>query len=115
MAVTTSLRLISKRISEAVRRSTAAHGILPGDYALVGTFNERTDRISLTLATDRSIDDSHLYADTIQEIRRSFPESPQLTMYIGLVIRKVQNLDEVYFNSGDAEDKVDLTGMLERS
>jgi hypothetical protein len=115
MAVKASLRLICQRISKAVRKATAAHGILPGDYALVGTFNERTDRISLTLLTDCSMDDRRLYADIIQEIRRSFPESPEFTMYIGLVIRNGRNLDEVYLDSGGAEDQVDLTGMLEQS
>jgi hypothetical protein len=115
MAIKSSLSLIARRISQAVRASTAAQGLAPGDFALVGSFDERTDRISLTLGTDRQVDERRLYSDTFLQIRRLFPEFPQITMHVGLVIRSVQNLDEVYLDFNGAEDELDLTEMLERA
>ena len=85
---------------------------LPDDYVLVGSYDEDTERISLTLGTDRSVDDRQWYAEILQEIRRSFPDSPQITMHVGLVIRRVQSLDETYWDAGGTEDEVDLTELL---
>jgi hypothetical protein len=115
MALKPSLRFVAKRIAEAVERSAQGQGLAQGDYALAGTYDEKSDRISLTLGTDRKIDDRRWYADTLQEIRRAFPEAPQITMQIGIVVQKVTNLDEVYLNSMAAEDEFDLTLLLERS
>jgi hypothetical protein len=114
MAIKTSLRLIAKRVSRAVQASSANQGLLPGDYALAGSYDENTDRISLTLGTDRTVDELRWYSDTIDEIRRAFPEFPQITMQIGLVIRKVRSLDDVYLDSV-GEDERDLTEMFERT
>lgn len=114
MVIKRALRLIARRIATAVTRAAAAQGLDPGEYALVGSFDEQTDRISLTLGTDRPIDPSRLYADIIAEIRRQFPDFPQITYHIGLVIRRVGNLDEVYIEGAGAEDELDLTLMLER-
>ena len=114
MAIKTSLRPIVSRISEALRRSTTSQGMLPGDYAIIGSFDENTDRISLLLGTDQSIDSGQLYADSLQEIRRSFPEDPQFTMHVGLVIRKVQNVEEIYYDSIAGDDEIDLTELFER-
>src|SRR4051812_26909196 len=115
MAIKTSLRLITRRISRAVRESAARLGLAPGDYALVGSYDKKSDRISLTFGTNRTIDEDRLYSDILQEIRKSFPESPQITMFVGLVIRRVQNLDDIYINSFSEEDEEDLTEMLERT
>jgi hypothetical protein len=114
MAIKSSLRFISKRISDAVREATSKNGLAPGDYALVGSFDEASDRISLTLGTDHPVDDRRLYADTLAEIRRIFPDRPQITNQIGLVIRKVRNLEEVYLDN-TAEDEIDITELLEHS
>ena len=113
MALKGKLRLIARRISEAARRSSSLQGLLPGDYALAGTIDEATDQISLTLGTDRTIDGHRWYADTLQEIRRVFPEAPQITMQIGLVIRHVENLEEVYWEAAGSESERDFTEMLE--
>jgi hypothetical protein len=115
MAIKTSLRIIARRISDAVRRAASNQGLLPGDYALAGTYDEKTDRISLRLGTDRPIDERRWYADTIMEIRRSFPENPQITIHIGLVIRGVQSLEEIYWDLTDSEDEQDLTELLNRA
>ena len=115
MALKSSLKFISKRISQAVQNSAALQGLAPGDYALAGSYDQPTERISLTLGTDRSIDEGRWYADTLDEIRRLFPEFPYLTMHVGIVVRKVANLDEVYIDYADADDEMDLTEMLQHA
>jgi hypothetical protein len=114
MVIKRALRLIARRIAAAVEHSAADQGLTPDDYALIGSYDEHTDRISLAFGTDRSIDQSRLYADIIAEIRRQFPDFPQITYHIGLVIRRVGSLDEVYLEGAGAEDELDLTLMLER-
>lgn len=56
MVIKSSLRRITHKISEAVKKAASEAGLIPGDYALVGSFDAQTDRIDLTLGTDRSID-----------------------------------------------------------
>jgi hypothetical protein len=69
----------------------------------------------LTLGADRPIDERQWYADLLQAFRQSFPGHPQLAMHIGLVVRQVQDLDEVYLANLKVEDEIDLTDLLERS
>jgi hypothetical protein len=107
--------LISKRISQAVQRSASAQGLKSDDYTLLGSYDPESEQISLTLGTDHPIDERRWYSDTLDEIRRAFPESPHFTMHIGLVIRKVASLDDVYLFSAGSEDELDLTGMLQHS
>lgn len=114
MANKTSLRPIARRISKAVETVAQAEGLPSNDYALVGTYDEKTERISLTVGTDRPIDERRWYERILQEIRRQFPEAPEITMYIGLVIRRVTNLDEVYWDSYVGENEIDMTELLER-
>ena len=113
MAFKSSLRSVAQRISRAVRNSTSSQGLAPADYALAGSSDERTERISLTIGVDRQVDELRLYADTLREIRESFPESPQFTYHIGIVIRRVDDLDEIQFEPTAAEDEVDFTDLLE--
>jgi hypothetical protein len=82
---------------------------------MVGSFDPESERISLTLGTDRSIDETRWYSDTLQEIRRSFPESPYITMLVGIVIRKIANLDDIYHDPNGSENDLDLTDMLQHS
>jgi hypothetical protein len=114
MAIKTSLRLMARTISTAVRNYSARQGLHPGDYALVGTFDERTDRIRLTFGTDRKIDEQEWYSGLLREIGQAFPEFPQITMFIGLVVETVGSLDEVYCNLIVGEDEIDLTELFER-
>jgi hypothetical protein len=106
--------VIARTIARAVRSYASRHGLPPDDYALVGTFDEKTERIRLTFGTDRKIDELEWYSGLLEEIRRSFPSFPQITMNIGLVVKTVNNLDEIYLNHIVAEDESDLTELLER-
>lgn len=115
MAIKKSLRVIARRLSESVRKAALKQGIPRDQFALAGTYDEKTDRISLRLGTDHPVDERRWYADALQEIRRAFPEDPQITYHIGLVIRKVQSLEETYWDATDSEDEHDLTELLNRS
>lgn len=112
MALKPALRIIGRRLYEAASRSAHDQGLSPEDFALVGSYKESTDRIYLTLGTDHPVDDRRWYADTLQQIRQSFPDYPHITMHLGLVIRKVQNLDELYWDVASTEDEIDLTNYL---
>ena len=114
MALTTSMRFVAGRIARAVEEFAVAEGFAPGDYALVGSLDERTGRISLTLGTDRPIDEKRWYAGVLQSIRRAFNSTPEVMMYLGLVIQRVEGLDDLYASFLLGEDEVDLTELLER-
>ncbi|MGZ3318481.1 MAG: hypothetical protein ACXU95_14415, partial [Isosphaeraceae bacterium] len=62
MAIKTSLRIIARRLSEAVQKAALKQGIPPDDFALAGTYDEATDGIRLRLGTNRSVDERRLYA-----------------------------------------------------
>ncbi|MBV8233774.1 MAG: hypothetical protein JO329_27665 [Planctomycetaceae bacterium] len=114
MALKTSLRLIAKRIANAVKAYASNEGLPRGEYDLIRTYDNKNDQISLTFGTVRDIDERRWYAGILQEIRRSFPEYPQMTMFIGLVIREVRNPDEIYTNALVGEDEIDLTELFDR-
>jgi hypothetical protein len=115
MASKTSLRLIAKKIAEAVQTYAMSQGMPRSEYALLGASDEKTDRIRLVFGSVRTIDERHWYAGILQELRKTFADYPWITMNIGLVVENVQNLDDVYRHFPGDDDEVDLTEMLERS
>ena len=112
MAVSPSLRYTARQIARAARKAALDQGLSPDDYVLVGSFDGDSGRISLTFGTAHSVDDRRLYADTFAELRQLSPDYPQMTMHLGLVIRKVNNLEDAYLEIG-AEGDLDITDMLE--
>jgi hypothetical protein len=115
MAIGTSLRLVAKRISQSVKAYANSQGWAPGDYALAGTFDEKTERISLVFGTDREFDETQCYAGILRELRQAFSDSPSIIRQIGLVVLRVSSLDEVYLQSQIGQDERDLTDLLEHS
>ena len=115
MASKTSLRPAIRKIGEAVYTYATSQGFAKNDYALAGTFDPNSDRISLFLGTDRQIDEREWYGGILQEIRKSLSDYPWMIRNIGLVVENVNNLDEVYLHFASAEDESDLTELLERS
>jgi len=113
MAIKTSLRIIARRLSEAVQKAALKQGIPPDDFALAGTYDEATDRIRLRLGTNHPVDERRLYADAFEEIRRALPEIPHITLYVSLVIHKVESLEEIYWDATNFEDEHDLTDLTE--
>jgi len=113
MAIKTSLRIIARRLSEAVRKAALKQGIPPDQFALAGTYNEATDRIRLKLGTNHPVDERRLYADAFDEIRRALPEIPHITLHVSLVIQKVTSLEEIYWDATSSEDEHDLTDLTE--
>jgi hypothetical protein len=119
MAIKTSLRFIARAISKAASQATANQNLTSDEYVLSGTFDEDSEHLSLLLylITDKPVDERRLYAETLNAIRRAFPRDPQITMFIGLVIRKVatRNDYDLFQVSIGAVDETDITSLLERS
>src|SRR5208337_2896212 len=115
MASKTSLRPAIQKIAEAVYNYATTQGFAKNDYALAGTFDPNSDRVSLFFGTDRQIDEREWYAGILQEIRKSFSDYLWMIRNIGLVVEHVNNLDEVYLHFASAEDERDLNELLERS
>ncbi len=115
MAIKTSLRPIIRRIAEAIEDYAKDEGFSRGDYALAGTWDEKTDRISLVFGTDRGIDERRWYVGILQAIRQSLSDHPWMVRNIGLVVENVENLDEVYLHFSGGENETDLTELLERT
>ncbi len=115
MAIKASLIPFARKIAKAVDKYVSDQGLTKGEYALVGSWDEKTDRISLILGTGRRIDERQWYSGTLHAIREALADYPWMTRNIGLVVENVRNLDEVYLESPGGEDEVDLTELLERS
>jgi hypothetical protein len=113
MALKTSVKAIARRIATAVASYAAQQGLSFEDYALVGSFDEQTERFSLTFGTDRAIDERQWYSGLLTAIRQAFPEHPQMTMHIGLVVQNVSNLDEMDAQNSLNANEIDLTDLLE--
>jgi hypothetical protein len=115
MAIQTALRPVARRIAEPDRTFASSQGVPREDYNLLGAWDERTDHIRLFLGTTRQIEGRQWHAGIHQVLRQAFSDHPWIPMNIGLVVRNVRNLDDVYYNFPLAEDENDLTDLLERS
>ncbi|MFO0950858.1 MAG: hypothetical protein U0835_06820 [Isosphaeraceae bacterium] len=118
MAIKTSLTFVARAVSRAVAAAASAQNLTTDDFILSGSFDEDSEHISLLLylTGGRGVDEKRLYVDTFTAIRRAFPRDPQISMYVGLVIRKVSSRDEydLYQPSIGAADETDITYLLER-
>ena len=114
MALKTSLNLIARRIAQAVLRFAAAEGWPREDFALAGTYDENTERISLTFGTDHHFEEKACYSGIFRELRREFNDHPELIMHIGLIVRQVTSIDEIIWDGDTGGDVVDLTDLLDR-
>ena len=81
---------------------------------MAGAFDENTERISLFFWADRKIDGLKYYKGILDAIREAFPESPYITMHVGLVLAGEQRPAELYSRFYVNEDETDLTEWLER-
>jgi hypothetical protein len=103
-----------RTIAEAIDKYASEQGLAKSDYALVGTLDEKTDRISLIFGTDRQIDERQWYSGILRAIREALADYSWMTRNIGLVVENVRYLDEVYLESPGGDDEVELTELLER-
>jgi len=111
------MRPVLKRISKEIVDFVRAQGLKHSEFALVGTWNERNERIRLVLGTTKPIDGTKWYAEILERLRKSFNDTgqPWATWNIGLVIRWVRDLDQVYLDFKVADEEEDVTGLLESS
>ena len=115
MAFKSALSVFSRRIGQAVRKAADGFGLVPGHYALLGTYDEDSDRFTLTFRSDHPIDEKMVYSAILDEIRAAFPEFPHFAYHITLVIRTVQDLNELSFESLGGEQELDLSEMFARA
>ncbi|WP_165245267.1 hypothetical protein [Paludisphaera soli] len=109
------MRPTLRRIAREIAAYLASQGLERTDFALVGAWNERTGRISLILGTTRKFDDSRWYSDILDRLRASFTEAgdPYATWHVGLVIRSIEDEDQLYSNFRVNDDEEDVTETLE--
>jgi len=115
MAVKAPMRPTLRRVSRVIADYARAQGLDRSELALVGSWNERTDRISLVLGTTRSLDELRWYSEILAGLRKSFEEigRPWATWNIGLVFRRVDDLERVYLDFLIGDEDEDVTGLLE--
>lgn len=115
MAVKTPMRPTLRRVSQVIADYARAQGLDRSEFALVGSWNERTDRISLTLGTTRPLDEPRWYSEILAGLRESFEEIDRLWVIwnLGLVFRRVDGLQRVYLDFLIGDDDEDVTGLLE--
>lgn len=115
MAVKAPMRPTLGRIARVIADYARVQGLDRSEFALVGSLNERTDRISLILGTTRSLDELRWYSGILENLRQDFGEigRPWVTWNIGLVFRRVDDLERLYLNFVIGDDEEDVTGLLE--
>lgn len=115
MAVKAPMRPTLGRISRVIADYARAQGLDRSEFALVGSCNDRTDRISLVLGTTRPLDELRWYSEILENLRRDFEEigRPWVAWNIGLVFRRVDDLERVYLDFLIGDDDEDVTGLLE--
>lgn len=114
MALDTSLRFVSRKIGQAVEIAAKNQNLSREDYFLFGTYDEDSDHISLDLKVGQRVNDHQLFSDIFQEIRRLLPDFVSITLKVGLVIRRIERLDDVDRDSLSAGER-DITDLLERA
>jgi hypothetical protein len=115
MARSTSMTTFVRRIGDVIGEyATGTLGLLPGEFAIVGTLDTNTNRLYLNVGITRAIDRRMIFAGILQDIRNAFPGSPEILSHINLVVRHLDNLDEAYDQLIVAEDEVDISELLER-
>ena len=112
MAVKISMKLVARKIGEAVRAFGAGEGLNPDEFAIAGTFDERTERFYLVVGSSRPIDKYKWHPGILNAIRKEFAGDPTITSRIVLVIRNVSRIDQVYHEMIIGDDEVDVTDLF---
>ncbi|WP_165066031.1 hypothetical protein [Paludisphaera rhizosphaerae] len=115
MALKAYMRPTLRRIGREIADYVALQGFRRSEFALVGAWSERTGRISLVLGTTKDVDGSRWYSDILARLRESFTQAgdPYATWHVGLVIRTIENEDQLYSSFRVNDDEEDVTDFLE--
>ena len=114
MPAPASVVLMARRIAGAIRQFAASEGFAPGDYAVVGSYDDAAEHIRLTVGTDRPVDDKRWHREIRGAIKAAFPDDRFLLQHIGLVVRQFPRIDDVYWDAALGEGEVDITDLLDR-
>jgi hypothetical protein len=112
MAVQTSLRVVARRIGEAIRSFGAEEGWATEEIAIAGTFDEPTERIYLLVGSHRHLDERRWHAGIRNAIRKEFADMPWITSRLVLVVKNVAQLDQISDEVIVGEGEVDITDLF---
>lgn len=112
MAFQTSLSRYSRALSGAIRRFAESEGWGPDEYAAVASFDPKSEFTYITVGSVRPVDSYRWHAGIKREIRETFGAQTSSGTQNVLVIRNLENLDQIHDHRYLDEDEIDLTDML---
>ena len=110
MALRTNLRPLAKDIAKIVCELAHRTGLTFGDYVLSGTYNDRNGHVSLTVTTNRPVDERLWNREITSKMCEKL--GPEFSMNSGLVVRSSPNLDEAFWADPSGLNELDLTDYL---
>lgn len=115
MALKAYMKPTLRRIAREIADYVALRGLRRNEIALVGAWSEHTGRISLVLGTTKDVDGSDWYSNILARLRESFSQAgdPYATWNVGLVIRTIEDEDQLYSSFRVTDDEEDVTDFLE--
>ena len=115
MATQVSLSLVARRIALGIRDFAVSENLNSYEYGVTGTYDAEAERIRLVVGSVRPLDPNRWHPQIREAIKRAFPEDPYMIDHIGLVVRQVPDVDDLYWKMGIGDGEVDITDMLERN
>lgn len=117
MAVKSSIRPLLRRIVDVIAGYVDDQGSHREDFAILGAWNERAERIRLVLlATNPRLsgDFQRWYGEILDRFRRDLDEPglPPVSWNIGLVLSWSANRDEAIGNFVVTDEEEDVTEIL---
>ncbi|OJV88526.1 MAG: hypothetical protein BGO34_17995 [Bacteroidia bacterium 44-10] len=114
MAVKTYMKPTLAIVAREIAAFMNERGLEREEFSLVGSWQERTGRISLLLGTTRNVDWFDWYQNIIGRLRSSFAEvgTPEAAWNIGLVVL-TRTQDELYSSFRLTDGEEDVTDFLE--
>ena len=117
MAVKSSLKPLLRDIAGVIGDYVRHEGVSRDEVALLGSWNERTDRIGLLLVTTRHAmvrDMSRWYAEILDKLRQALDSVGEVpaTWNIGLVLRWTADIRRDIERYSAPDDEEDISEIL---
>ena len=112
MAVKIPVSIVARKIGKAIRTFAAGEGFDQDEFAIVGEFDEPTERFYLIVGSYRPIDERRWHSGIRKAIREEFAEDPGISSYFVLNVRNVTRIEEVYREMGIGDGGIDVTDLF---
>lgn len=109
MAVKTPLRIVTRKIGDAIGTFATGEGMARDDFAIGGEFDEPTERFYLIVGSSLPIDERRWHSGIMKAIREEFADSPGITSSLVLVVRNVTRIEDIYQDMGIGDGGIDVT------